>query len=330
MADADLVLEGGGLKSSALVGAIAAMTSFSDPYSFHRIAGASAGAIVAGLLAAGLSAAQIKNAMDRLDYTKFMDPTGCLSGLPIVGEISGLLFHQGLYAGEVLYEWLKETLAAHGVHTWADLKDNDPQSALPASQRYKLVVIVSDISRGIMLRLPWDYRELLGVDPDTAPVADAIRASASIPFFFRPWTLSTDPSVTGHKNIVCSDGGLLSNFPMSIFDRDDGALPRWPTIGIKLSDTNTARTQDWNPEHNSLELAKSLLSTIIGAADRSYVNEPQASSRTIFINTSNYRATDFNLTQQDKDAMYASGLASGERFLARWDFKKWQSGDYSM
>jgi NTE family protein len=53
----------------------------------------------------------------------------------------------------------------------------------PPEQRYKLVVIVSDVSRGRMLRLPRDYESLLGVDPDTQPVADAVRSSAGIPFF---------------------------------------------------------------------------------------------------------------------------------------------------
>ena len=47
MADADLVLEGGGVKGTGLVGAITALTLASEPYTFHRVAGTSAGAIVA-------------------------------------------------------------------------------------------------------------------------------------------------------------------------------------------------------------------------------------------------------------------------------------------
>ena len=31
------------------------------------------------------------------------------------------------------------------------------------------------------------------------------------------------------------DGGMLSNFPIEVFDRTDGKPPRWPTFGIKLS-----------------------------------------------------------------------------------------------
>jgi NTE family protein len=31
------------------------------------------------------------------------------------------------------------------------------------------------------------------------------------------------------------DGGVPSNFPITVFDRTDGQPARWPTIGIKLS-----------------------------------------------------------------------------------------------
>lgn len=330
MADADLVLEGGGVKGSSLVGAVTALANHGDPYTFHRIAGTSAGAIVAGLLASGMGVPQVKNVMDQLDFSRFEDELGFFSHLPGVGPVASLLLHEGLYAGGFLHDWLTETLADHGVRTWADLKEDDPDSALPPSQRYKLVVIVSDVSRGLMLRLPWDYEQLLGVDPDTASVADAIRASASIPFFFRPWKIPTDAKTTGHDHIVCVDGGMLSNFPMSIFDRHDNAPSRWPTLGVKLSGRSTIRSGDWVPDSNGVQLAKSLLSTMIGAHDRSYINDPQAISRTIFVDTSAYRATDFKLTAQDKLAMYSSGHASGEKFLSRWDWEKWKTGDYSF
>lgn len=330
MAHADLVLEGGGVKGTALVGAVAALAGFADPYTFHRIAGTSAGAIVAGLLASGRSPANVKAVMDELDYSRFEDEKGFLAGVPLVGPVAGLLLHQGMYVGDFLHSWIRQLLAERGVHTWADLKEPDTASALPPSQRYKLVVIVSDVSRGRMLRLPWDYEALLGVDPDTASVADAIRASASVPFVFRPWTMPVKLPGTLHKHIVCSDGGLLSNYPLSIFDRQDGRTPRWPTIGIKLSGKATIRSQDWSPDNNNLELAKSLLSTMMGARDRAYVSDPQASSRTSFVDTSTFSDTDFHLSRQDKDALYAAGLAGGKKFLATWDWEKWKAGDYSM
>ncbi|WP_207343515.1 patatin-like phospholipase family protein [Arthrobacter sp. E3] len=329
MADADLVLEGGGVKGSGLVGAVTALAEHSDPYTFHRVAGTSAGAIVAGFLSAGMSATDIKSVMDALDFSQFEDEAGFMGHIPGVGQATGLLFHEGLFQGGFMHDWLCETLSAHGVRTWADLKDDDPGSALPPNQRYKLVVVVSDVSRGLMLRLPWDYQPLLGIDPDSQLVADAIRASASIPFFFRPWKMTANQEATGHSQILCVDGGLLSNFPMGIFDRHDGQGSRWPTIGVKLAAQTTIRTEDWNPNNSNVQLAKSLLGTMMGAHDSAYVNDPQAASRTIFVNTTPYKATDFHLTAEDKGNLFTKGRQSGEKFLTTWDWQKWQAGDYS-
>ncbi len=328
MADADLVLEGGGVKGSALVGAVTALAAADDPYTFHRVAGTSAGAIVAALLASGMTAAQVKGVMDELDFSQFEDEVGIISRLPGLGSAAGLLLHEGIYAGGFLHTWLLETLARGGIETWADLKDDDTGSALPPAERYRLVVIVSDVSRGLMLRLPWDYQNLLGVDPDTQLVADAVRASASIPFFFRPWKMPTNKDVMGHDHIVCTDGGMLSNFPMALFDRHDGKPSRWPTLGVKLSGQQSIRDGDWKPDNSNIQLAKSLISTMMGAHDRAYVSDPRSSSRTIFVDTSAYRATDFHLAAEDKAKLFGKGMESGQKFLAGWDWERWKQGNY--
>jgi NTE family protein len=72
----------------------------------------------------------------------------------------------------------------------------------------ELVLMATDITRGRLLHLPWDYPRL-DLDPDEQLVADAVRASISIPLFFEPVKLSD-------RTLV--DGGVLSNFPIEIFD----------------------------------------------------------------------------------------------------------------
>jgi NTE family protein len=331
MLDTDLVLEGGGVKGSGLVGAITALASAAEPYTCRRVAGTSAGAIVASMLAAGYDAAGMKTVMTDLDFSQFEDEHGFLGKhLELIAEGLGLLLHEGLFLGQFLHDWIGQILAAKNVHTWGDLKQDDPGSSLPPEQRYKLVVIVSDISRGRMLRLPWDYESLLGVDPDTQPVADAVRASAGIPFFFRPFHMKANSDVTeGHGEILCTDGGMLSNFPVAIFDRTDDKPPRWPTFGIKLSARQSLAQATWNPDANNIELAKSLLGTMQSAHDRAYVDQASVASRTIFVDTTGYVATDFHLTPADKDKLFGNGLTAGQKFLGKWDWVKWQAGDYT-
>ena len=76
-----------------------------------------------------------------------------------------------------------------------------------------------------MLRLPWDYEEALGVDADSQSVAEAVCASAASPFFFRPRALPARPNVAGGDSVLGADGGLLSNFPVDVFDRKE--QERW-------------------------------------------------------------------------------------------------------
>jgi NTE family protein len=331
MADADLVLEGGGVKGTGLVGAITALTSAAEPYTFHRVAGTSAGAIVASMLAAGYSAAEMNTVMTDLDFSQFEDNPGIFERhFEQVGQGLGLILHEGLFMGQFLHDWIKQILAAKNVHTWGDLKDNDPGSSLPPEQRYKLIVIVSDVSRGRMLRLPWDYQTLLGVDPDSQPVADAVRSSAGIPFFFRPFHMKANPDLThGHGEILCTDGGMLSNFPVSIFDRTDGKPPRWPTFGLKLSAHLTVAQDIFDPDADAIQLAKSLLTTMQKAHDQIYVDQASVASRTIFVDTTGYNATNFHLTAADKQKLFSNGLAAGKKFLGKWDWAKWLQGDYT-
>lgn len=326
MADADLVLEGGGVKGAGLAGALSALVDRTDPYTFHRVAGTSAGAIVASMTAAGLSAVDLKQIMLDLDFSKFEDESRMFKHARELGEGIGLVFKEGMFKGDFLHSWISETLASKGVRKWGDLKQDDPGSSLPPEQRYKLVVVVSDVSRGRMLRIPWDCRPLLGIDPDDQPVADAVRASASIPFFFRPFHMTADPTVTGgHKEILCTDGGMLSNYPIDIFDRNDGQPARWPTLGVKLSARRPVADASWDPDANDLGLALSLISTMENAHDQMHVDQEFFSSRTIFVDTTGYKATDFHLTLADKQKLFDSGHAAAEEFLETWDWAAWKA-----
>jgi NTE family protein len=116
-----------------------------------------------------------------------------------------------------------------GVRTFADLRLSDPDSSLAEYQCHALVVHASDLTRRVLVRLPWDYDQY-GQVVDKQLVVDAVRASISIPFYFRPVQVNTG---TGAATWV--DGGLLSTFPITVFDRTDGAPERWPTWGVKLS-----------------------------------------------------------------------------------------------
>jgi NTE family protein len=310
----DLVLEGGGVKGIGLVGAV--LTLSEKGYVFPRVAGTSAGAIVASLIAAhqvaGKPMSNLETIMESVDYAKFQDEDTLerLAGTP--GEIAALLLHMGIAKGDYLVEWLGNVLADLGVHTFADLAisdADDPGTGLPADQRFRLVVHTSDISRGALVRLPWDYAHY-GQDPAKMRVVDAVRASMSIPFFFRPVTFSTP---TGKVTWV--DGGMLSNFPITVFDRTDGEPERWPTWGVKLSARPDALQVD-RPDGNDFELARSCLQTLLSGWDRYHLDDDKVTERTVFVDTGSMSATNFAITKDEQSQLFKSGRSAATTFLA--------------
>src|SRR5262249_32780115 len=156
-------------------------------YRPRRVSGTSAGGIVGALVAAGLTGDTLTEAAMRLRYEKFADKVP-LDRIPMLGPGLALLLDDGLYRGDYARGWVADGLALLGVHTFGDLALDDPQ--LPPEQRYKLVVTCADVTLGRLIRLPWDYRSVYGLDPDKQPVADAVRASMSIPLLFRSATLT--------------------------------------------------------------------------------------------------------------------------------------------
>ena len=317
--DADLVLEGGGVKGIGLVGAYRA--SVDRGYRIRRVAGTSAGAIVGALIAAGMPADRMEKVMRELDYGEFQDK-GFLDHLGKVGQGLSVLFDKGIYEGDTLHKWIDEELDGLGVRTFRDLKiKDDPDSALPAERSYRLVVVASDVSRGKMVRLPWDYKEIYGLEPDEQRVSDAVRASMSIPFIYEPVTLtSKDDDGTDIVSYLV-DGGMLSNYPIDLFDRPEGETSRWPTFGCKLSARPGASNNPKYKIDGALDLGKALIGTMMSAHDKMHIDDPAVIARTIFIDTFGVKATDFDLEESTQVRLYESGVAAAEKFFgAGWDF----------
>lgn len=295
---ADIVLEGGGVKGIGLVGALSVIEE--EGYAWGNIAGTSAGAIVASLLAAGYTAAELKDIVAGVDYSRFKDK-GAIDKIPLFGPLISLLAEKGVYEGNYLEEWIGGLLAAKGKRTFGDLViegEKDPR------YRYKLNVIASDISNGLLVVLPNGLKEY-GIDPDSFSIAKAVRMSMSIPFFFEPVKL---------KDFYFVDGGILSNFPIWLFDSK--GKPDWPTFGLKLIEPEFGKPQ---PVGDVVDFAKALVATMMDAHDKMHV-ENEDFERTVPIPTLGVRTTEFDLSPERRDALYHSGVDAAEEFFKTWDW----------
>ena len=140
-----------------------------------------------------------------------------------------------------------------------------------------------------------------------------------------PVDLLAEQGLTGQpvRSVLGADGGLLSNFPVDVFDRKDAIPARWPTFGVMLSARRTAAAE-WRPNATTYQYAKSLLSTMINAHDRRHIDDPSVTERSVCVDTTGHSSTDLALTDDDKLDLISSGRMAGEKFLAQWDWQEWK------
>ncbi|MFC7375392.1 patatin-like phospholipase family protein [Brachybacterium sp. GCM10030268] len=322
----DLVLEGGGVRGIALAGAIEVLEEHG--YRINRVAGSSAGAIAGALVTAGVPATTMVQILRETDYSRFADGPWWTRFL--LGKALAILLHLGIHRGDTLVSWLEEQLAEHGgpdrTGTFADLLCHDPHlgSEGQGDQQFRLVVTASDLSAGRLRFLPTDGAEF-GTDPAQLRVVDAVRASVAIPLFFRPVRWRSRRG--GPAWLV--DGGMLSNFPVSVFDLPEGQVPRWPTFGIKLSARPPDGTGTVNKITGPLSYGKAVVDTVTGFYDRQHIEDSHARARTIFIDTDAVGPTKFSLSDEECELLYTRGRQAATDFLEgtadqpAWDFQEY-------
>ncbi|HEY4602618.1 MAG TPA: patatin-like phospholipase family protein [Cerasibacillus sp.] len=293
----DAVFSGGGVKAYAFLGALEEI--YGANLVIERVAGTSAGAILASFLAAGYSIDEIKQILKQLDLKKLLDPPKLATMIP--GSKWLLLYFQlGLYRGRKLESWIEHALAEKGIHTFGDLKHE------------YLKVVASDLTLGRLVVIPDDLERLYGIQSETFSVAKAVRMSAGFPFFFMP-----DKVYGKQGTSIIVDGGLLSNFPLWIFEQHEPGKKtlKRPVIGVKLSES-VEQTPPRKIKH-AIDLFLALFSTMKQAHDARYISKSDEPN-IIFIPVHEVETTDFNLSEQTIKQLKDKGRQYTERFLKRW------------
>jgi NTE family protein len=134
--------------------------------------------------------------LDILSKTKFSSFEDKKKGVRI-------LFSYGLYKGQELFEWIQGLVKGSPLGlaedaTFADLKA-------------KGVLDLYVFSTNLNLQTTPEFSA--DKSPDVQ-IAEAVRASMSIPIFFKAWRFSND-NPNDHVHV---DGGVQYVFPLSIFD----------------------------------------------------------------------------------------------------------------
>lgn len=296
---ADAVIEGGGVKVIGLVGAL--QVAEQKGFRFKRLAGTSAGSIVATLLAAGYTSDELRQLLLEKDLASLVSPTWHHK-IPYLGPAYRLWVKKGFYSGRRIEQWVRELLLAKGIETFADF-----------DSEIELSIIASDITLGNLLVLPKDL-EAYGYSRDQFSVAKAVRMSCSIPFFFDPVRMMNKS--LGKRSYVV-DGAILSNFPVWIFDKEQ---PRWPTFGFRLISSNEQQT--FHEIEGPFSLFYSMFLTMMDAHDNRHIRDHDQ-VRTIMVPTLGVKLTDFSINRKDKERLYQAGVKAAEQFFKTWSFDRY-------
>jgi len=221
----NLVLKGGGILGTAYAGAYSVLQEnkiigFNEDTPIgdvKRIAGNSAGAIFASLIAVGHSAEELNRIVLDLDFTTFLDLD------------MHFLKDGGLLKGNNFRQWINTKLCSKLTGktepTFSDLHalvNEEGPSAFKDLHIYSLSLETHNT-------VHFSYE----TTPNT-PIASAVRASMSIPLIFQPYKMplkNESGDELEYAGIQFVDGGVKYNYPITAFDLDG---PNYNTLGLDL------------------------------------------------------------------------------------------------
>ena len=221
-----VVLEGGGGKGFAYVDVLRqvneALEAGEGQVNIDEFVGNSAGAITAGLLAAGYKGDDLAQVLKELDFKTFYSDYLWLAG-GVDPKARGIN-RTGLFSTQKMYQTLSELLKKKCAVEGRPVLFRD----LPFKLKVTSTMLNGDISP--------ELREQLRLAPDgqvvfsdsTTPnmdVAAALCCSAAIPGFFNSPQLQVCSGSDGDKAMLTRmqmvDGGVVNNFPISEANKDD-------------------------------------------------------------------------------------------------------------
>lgn len=281
----NLVFEGGGVKGTAYAGALQVLHAAGGLDGVERVGGTSAGSITALLVALGYPPQEITDIILALDFEQFRDGT-------FLTDAERLFEEYGWYPANTatcLFECLVERRLGDRRATFADLHARVADD--PAFR--DLYVVSTDLDHR-----NWTVFSHESPEHADLPLAEAVRASMAIPFYFTAQDIGGD---------VFVDGGVLLNYPIRLFDRQD---PKSATLGFFLGSLHGEEAVD-DFEQYTVGVFETLLAIQIDdlCADEDDVR------RSVFIDPLGIATTDFGLTTEQKCALIRSGAAGTRDYL---------------
>lgn len=290
-----MIFEGGGIRGCAYSRIPEVLEEFRILGNINKVAGSSAGAIMATLLALKYSPGDIHKMMRDVNFGDFKDRVSYFM-YPY-----NILFKSGIYPGTKFELWMKSQIKAKTgseLTTFQELYQNTGM---------ELVITGTSLTSGEVKY--FSYKTTPGM-----PIWLACRISISIPFFFMP------VEYEGH---IYADGGILYNYPIWVFDDptsyeyDSEKLDfiSEQTLGFKLVSADMHDFVSSMPKILPCVTMFSLLfHTFLKFIDSSYVQKTYW-DRTVGINTEDVSTAEFDVSEEKKDKIILNGYLNTKQYL---------------
>ena len=319
----NLVLEGGGVRGLAYAGAFKVLEQKNILQQIDKVAGTSAGAIAGVMISVGYSATEIDSIMRSLPVEKFNDGKG-----GIVGKYRRIRHKFGLYKGQKFELWLQQLIQSKTGDmnlTFAELHQLHLQNNL-FKDFYCTGTNLSKQQLDV-----FSYERT----PDM-PIALAVRISGAIPIYFEPVIVDNqyqkiDKTDTASFKNYYVDGGMLANYPISIFDSSENSINALQsdkvhfnpqTLGIKLE--RPAQIDSIKNNNNTIppfiirsfrDYMHAFNNLIIETLNGKYPERENEKNRTIYISYGTLRARIRKMKPAEKQMLFNNGVQAAADFL---------------
>ncbi len=319
----NLVLEGGGVRGIAYAGAFSVLEHNHILQQIEKVAGTSAGAIAGVMISVGYTAGEIDSIMRSLPIEKFNDGKG-----GIIGKYRRIRRKYGLYKGEKFETWIRQII-----------KNKTGDANLSFAQLHQLH-LQNNLYKDFYCtatNLSKQQLEIFSFEntPDMK-VEVAVRISGGIPLYFEPMVLDNayrkiDESDTSSFKNYFVDGGMIANYPISIFDTcENGGNPllsdrlkfNLQTLGIKLE--RPARIDSLKNKSNSIppfsinsfkEYIQAFNSLMLETLNKKYTAADNEKDRTIYISYGTISSRVRKMKPAEKEELFSNGVRATKDFF---------------
>jgi NTE family protein len=275
----NLVFKGGGVLGIAYAGAIEVLEDKGIVQNIKRVAGTSAGSIIATLIAFKFDSKEIKKILQETNFKDFEDHWDPLR----------MATSYGIYKGDFLLNWAKKIIKKKTG------SENTTFGELEQNGFLDLRIFATDLTSV-------SVKEFSGKETPEVIIAEAVRASMSIPLVFTAWNF-TNNVPDDHLYV---DGGVLHNYPITTFESLD------ETLGFFLKVEKETEPLKYN---HMIKYMERLLTTIMQVQTLDFLAISDQVKASVFIDSLGISPTNFKLNDEEKENLFNEGKASTLKYI---------------